>query len=83
MTIANYRWKELADYNARVAKGIVHTSEYVERMRVEQESFDVAHAPGPCIVCGQPSEYTLSRGDRRANSCRICLPLVEMVEGDR
>lgn len=35
-----HRWDELADYNSRVAKGIVHTPEYVERMRQEQVAFN-------------------------------------------
>jgi hypothetical protein len=35
-----YRFQELAEYNTRVSKGIVHTPEYVERMRLEQEAFD-------------------------------------------
>ncbi len=34
-----HRWDELAGYNDRVSKGIVHTPEYVERMRREQEAF--------------------------------------------
>lgn len=34
-----HRWDELAAYNSRVAKGIVHTPEYVERMRVEQAAW--------------------------------------------
>ena len=34
-----HRWDELADYNSRVAKGIVHTPEYVERMRAEQAAW--------------------------------------------
>lgn len=34
-----HRWDQLADYNARVAKGIVHTPQYAERMRREQEAW--------------------------------------------
>ena len=37
-----YEFAELADYNSRVAKGIVHTDAYVERMRAEQARFDEA-----------------------------------------
>lgn len=39
-SLADYRWIELATYNAERARGIVHTSEWQERMRLEQEAFD-------------------------------------------
>lgn len=35
-----HRWDALADYNARVSKGIVHTPEYVAMMRDVQRRFD-------------------------------------------
>lgn len=35
-----YEWNQLATYNAEVARGIVHTPEWVEKMRLEQERFD-------------------------------------------
>jgi hypothetical protein len=35
-----HRWDELAGYNSRVSKGIVHTPEYVARMAAEQARFD-------------------------------------------
>jgi hypothetical protein len=38
-----YRWQELADYNSRVSKGIVHTQEYKARMAQEQSLFDDWH----------------------------------------
>lgn len=59
---APYRWRELADYNSRVAKGIAHTPGYVEQMRREQEAFNVEqygpdyrnHPPGfPIILDGR------------------------------
>jgi hypothetical protein len=34
---------ELADYNARVAKGILHAPEYQARMAALQERFDQWH----------------------------------------
>ena len=34
-----YRFQELAGYNDRVSKGIVHTPEYVARMADEQRLF--------------------------------------------
>lgn len=34
------RWHELADYNSRVSKGIVHEPWYEARMRREQDAFD-------------------------------------------
>ena len=33
-------YEELAEYNSRVSKGIVHTEEYSERMRKLQKEFD-------------------------------------------
>lgn len=38
-----HRWHELADYNSRVGKGIVHEPEYVARMQREQDQFDLEH----------------------------------------
>jgi hypothetical protein len=35
-----HRWDQLARYNAEVSRGLVHTPEYVERMRLEQEAFN-------------------------------------------
>ena len=35
-----YEFAELAAYNMRISQGIVHTSEYAERMRAEQARFD-------------------------------------------
>lgn len=40
----DHRWDELAAYNDRVSKGIVHTPEYTERMRREQARFDAEQA---------------------------------------
>ena len=37
-----HRWDELADYNSRVSKGIVHTPEYVAYMAEKQIQFDRA-----------------------------------------
>jgi hypothetical protein len=34
------RWWRLATYNAEVARGILHTEEWKERMRREQDIFD-------------------------------------------
>jgi hypothetical protein len=36
----DYRWWTLANYNAERARGIVHTAEWQERMRLEQDAFD-------------------------------------------
>lgn len=38
-----HRWDELADYNSRVSKGIVHDPEYSLRMAREQREFDLEH----------------------------------------
>jgi len=35
-----HRWDELAAYNTRISQGIVHTDEYIARMREEQAEFD-------------------------------------------
>lgn len=35
-----YDFEALATYNAEVARGIVHTPEWVEKMRHEQDRFD-------------------------------------------
>ena len=35
-----YRYSELATYNTEYAKGIVHTKEYDEKMRVQKRDFD-------------------------------------------
>ena len=35
-----YLFEELADYNSRVSKGIVHTEEYQNYMRKLQEQFN-------------------------------------------
>lgn len=35
-----YRFYELAVYNSEVARGIVHTDEWNEKMRTEREAFD-------------------------------------------
>lgn len=34
------RWDDLATYNAEVARGIVHTAKWDERMRLKQERYD-------------------------------------------
>ncbi len=34
------QFHELADYNARVSKGVVHSPEYVARMALLQREFD-------------------------------------------
>ena len=39
-----HRWTELADYNSRVSKGIVHTPEFVARMEIEQAAFNAEMA---------------------------------------
>jgi hypothetical protein len=38
-----HRWSELAGYNARLRKGIVHDPAYVQRMAEEQRRFDEEH----------------------------------------
>jgi len=38
-----HRWSELADYNNRVSKGIVHTPEYAARMAEQQRQFNIEH----------------------------------------
>lgn len=35
----NRRWGDLAIYNAEKGRGIVHTPEYVEKMREKQEQY--------------------------------------------
>jgi hypothetical protein len=35
-----WRWRELAEYNRRVSRGIVHTPTYMARMAEEQRLFD-------------------------------------------
>ena len=35
-----YRWQELAEYNSRVSKGIVHTEEFKARMARDQALFN-------------------------------------------
>ena len=42
-TVERYRWQRLADYNAEIARGIVHTAEYDALMAEEQRLFDLAH----------------------------------------
>jgi hypothetical protein len=39
-TLMPWRFDQLADYNARVSKGIVHTPEYTERMVGLQADFN-------------------------------------------
>jgi hypothetical protein len=38
-----WRWNDLATYNAERTRGLVHTPEYVERMKAEQAAFDAEH----------------------------------------
>lgn len=40
MKMSEYRYAELATYNSEVARGIVHTDEWKQRMRLEQELYD-------------------------------------------
>ena len=40
------RWQALANYNAEVARGIVHTAEYDARMADEQKAFNEAVTGG-------------------------------------
>ncbi len=42
----SYRFAELADYNARIHKGIVHAPGYVEWMAREQQAFNEWAARG-------------------------------------
>jgi hypothetical protein len=35
-----YEFSALANYNAEVARGIMHTQAWVEKMRLEQERFN-------------------------------------------
>lgn len=39
--IGSFRYQALADYNAECSRGIVHTPEYDEKMRLEQEAFNM------------------------------------------
>lgn len=56
----DHRWDALADYNSRVSKGIVHTPEMVELMRLEQERFNVEHGH-PGVTTGFPITLWPSR----------------------
>lgn len=40
---AEHRWDALARYNAEKARGLVHTPEWQELMRHEQEAFNKEH----------------------------------------
>lgn len=52
------RWKPLADYNAEVARGIVHTPEYDAKMAEWQKLFDAEmaelHGGKPRFVPNKP-----------------------------
>lgn len=74
-----YQFQALANYNAEVARGIVHTPEWEEYMRTEQQRFDVAHALPPCLVCHRPAEIEISTGDRRVHCCHDCLGIVSLA----
>lgn len=58
--ISRYEMRQLADYNAEVARGLVHTLEWQTRMALLQDRFDQASskiagslAPGT-VVTGWP-----------------------------
>ena len=40
-----FEFDDLARYNAERARGLVHTDEWTERMRREQERFDARYHP--------------------------------------
>lgn len=40
------RWDALAQYNAEVARGLVHTDEWKAKMAAEQEKFDRIESRG-------------------------------------
>ena len=42
----NIRWGDLATYNSEKSRGIVHTPEWVEQMRVKQERYDAIRLSG-------------------------------------
>lgn len=37
----NLKWGDLAQYNAEVARGIVHTPEWDHRMAIKQQEYNV------------------------------------------
>jgi hypothetical protein len=48
----NIRWGDLATYNSEKARGVVHTSEWVEQMRVKQERYNAILRAGGDLLPG-------------------------------